>query len=125
MRKGEKYIREDLIPDCFGNVAGKENCQVLTDDVCLFKKCPFYKSKEQFRRDKERYGSVGLTSAESIGRRSKPVMLINTKKIYPSAEVVVEMLGVSLSSIRLVCNGVRSDVCGLKFCYVEGGLSNE
>ena len=119
--KKEERIRDHLIPDCFGNVAGKENCQVLTEDVCLFRKCPFYKSKEQFKRDKERYGSVGLASSEGIGRRSKPVELLNTKKVYPSAESAADLLGVSLSSVRLVCNGVRSDVCGLKFRYVEGG----
>lgn len=118
MRRNEEYIRDDLISDCFGNIAGKENCQVLTDDVCLFEKCPFYKSKEDFKRDKERYGSVGLASSESIGRRSKSVELINTKKVYPSAESAADLLGVSLSSVRLVCNGVKDDVCGLKFRYV-------
>ena len=119
MKRNEKYIREDLLPDCFGNVTGKENCQVLTEDVCLFKKCPFYKSKEQFRRDKERYGGVGASSAESIGWSKKAVVLMNTKKVYSSAEAAADMLGVSLSSVRLVASGVRSDVCGLKFRYVE------
>ena len=75
-------IRDYLIPDCFGNVAGKKDCQVLTENVCMFGICPFYKSREQFRRDKERYGSVGVSSAERIGRRSKRVELLNTKKVF-------------------------------------------
>ncbi len=117
--KKEERIRDCLIPDCFGNVAGKKECQVLTEDVCLFKKCPFYKSKEQFRRDKERYGNTGASVAKSIGRKQKAVVLLNTKKIFPSAESAAETLGVSLSSVRNVCNGLYDDVCGLKFRYVE------
>lgn len=80
--KKEERIRDYLIPDCFGNVAGKKECQVLTEDVCLFKKCPFYKSKEQFKRDKERYGNAGTVVAKSIGRKQKAVVLLNTKKIF-------------------------------------------
>ena len=60
-KKGQ--IRDKLIPDCFGNVAGKKHCCVLSEDVCLYRlSCPFYKTREQFEADKKKYESRASVS---------------------------------------------------------------
>lgn len=38
--------------DCFGYKMGK--CTVLTDLVCSQGKCSFYKTREQYNRDREK-----------------------------------------------------------------------
>ena len=40
--------RDKLISDCFGNVAGHKHCTVLLEDICLSRKCPFYKTRKEY-----------------------------------------------------------------------------
>lgn len=56
MSRDNEKVRDTLIEDCFGNVKGKKNCQVLVENVCLYGKCSFYKTKKQFEADRKKYG---------------------------------------------------------------------
>ena len=58
MSNSKKKVRDTLIADCFGNAKGKKRCQILTEDVCLYGDCPFYKTKKQFNADRKKYGIV-------------------------------------------------------------------
>lgn len=45
--------------DCFAKsrlLPGKEQCRILSDCDFGTKRCPFYKSYAQFRKDREIYG---------------------------------------------------------------------
>lgn len=56
MSRDKEKVRVELAHDCFGNVKGKKDCQILTENVCLYGKCSFYKTKEQFEADRKKYG---------------------------------------------------------------------
>lgn len=56
MSRDNEKVRVELAHDCFANVKGKKRCQILTEDMCLYGKCPFYKTKEQFEADRKKYG---------------------------------------------------------------------
>lgn len=43
--------------DCFG-YRNPERCGVLSEMVCKNKNCSFYKSKEQFIKDRVIYGNI-------------------------------------------------------------------
>lgn len=44
---------QSLKPDCFGYRLGR--CMILTEMVCLERNCPFYKTVEQDKDDREKY----------------------------------------------------------------------
>ena len=48
--------------DCFGYKAGR--CTVLTELFCTKENCAFYKTKEQYDKDREK-------AEKNIGRQSK------------------------------------------------------
>lgn len=50
---------------------------------------------------------------------AKPVMCLETGKIYPSARHAAKELGLHYSKISLVCNGIRTTTGGLHFVFVK------
>jgi len=56
-------------------------------------------------------------------RKSRPVICTTSGKIYPSGKVAEIELGLRKGDIWRACNGVCGDIGGLKFSYVDGGVS--
>lgn len=115
----QEKIRDKLIPDCFGNVAGRVHCQVLNEDVCLYReKCPFYKTREQFEADR-RKSSIRSMSAALTGRKSgRKIRCIETGRIYYSIRQAADEFRVCESAIRQVLSGSRPHCGGKRFEYV-------
>ena len=55
--------------DCFG-YKNSSYCGALTEMVCTKRKCTFHKTKEQFIKDREKYGS-GETYSEVYKRKHR------------------------------------------------------
>lgn len=114
--KKEK-VRDKLIEDCFGNVAGRLHCHILTEDMCLYGKCPFYKTRAQFDADRVKYGgSAGVGAGKHYLRRR--VRCVDTGKIYPSVTAAIADTGISESAIYNVLNGKQKATHGMRFEYL-------
>lgn len=111
----EEKIREALIEDCFGNVAGRKHCHVLTEDVCLYGKCPFYKTRAQFEADRKKCD--GGSSVRGQGM-SRSVRCVETGRIYPSIRAAAREIGISEYGISLVLRGKQKTTYGMRFEYV-------
>ena len=116
----EERIRDTLMPDCFGNVAGKKNCCVLVEDVCLYQeKCPFYKTRKQFEADKKKYEERATSLSSLSGRKSgKMIRCVDTGRLSCSVQQASVGLGITESAIRQVLNGKRELACGFRFEYI-------
>lgn len=55
-------------------------------------------------------------------RKTKPVINLDTKKIYPSIKDASEELLLQKSKITLVCQGKRKQTGGFRWAYYEGPL---
>lgn len=62
------------------------------------------------------YGTINQRIAES---RSKPVICLETGKIYPSLKEVQRQLGFSQGNISNVCNGKQQTAYGFHWKYVS------
>lgn len=114
----DEKIRDKLVPDCFGNVAGRVRCQVLNEDVCLYRdKCPFYKTREQFEADRKKYENVPVSNGPGTGY-VRPVRCIELRKVYPSVRAASMDIGISPCSITAVLNGTQDSTRGMRFEYV-------
>lgn len=114
--KKEK-VRDSLIEDCFGVVAGKKHCHILTEDVCIYGDCPFYKTREQFDADRKKYDRVCSSRCvrESISRK---IRCIDTGKIYVSISAAARELGISEGALSLTLKGKQKSTYGMRFEYV-------
>lgn len=116
----DEKVRDKLIPDCFGNVAGRVHCQVLTEDVCLYReKCPFYKTREQFEADR-RKGDIRMSMSTVLPERKsgRKIRCVDTGRIYYSIRQAADEFRVSESAIRQMLSGRRPHCCGKVFEYV-------
>jgi len=52
-----------LQKDCFAYRVGR--CSIMTETICRFGTCSFYKTKEQDRKDRLRYGDTGKKSTST------------------------------------------------------------
>ena len=116
--KKKERVRDSLIKDCFGNVGGRLHCQVLTEDMCLYGKCPFYKTKEQFEFERRKY-SGSLESAQKVLTHGlcKKVRCITNGKIYMSVSEAAWDNGISVHALSRVLNGKQKTVSGFRFEY--------
>lgn len=55
-------------------------------------------------------------------RKTRPVINLDTKKVYPSIKDASEELGLQKSKITLVCRGQRKTTGGYRWAYYEGPL---
>lgn len=72
---------------------------------------------------KNRIARLGKTNSDFhkqmiSEKKSKPIMCLETGKIYPSARVAAKELNLSYSKISLVCNGKRTTTGGLHFRFI-------
>ena len=112
-------IRDKLISDCFGNVAGRVHCQVLNEDVCLYReKCPFYKTREQFEADRKKSGIRSMSAASTRHNSGRKIRHVETGRIYYSIRQAADEFGVHESGIRRVLSGERPHCGGNRFEYV-------
>lgn len=51
----------EIKTDCFGYNKIKKGCTILTETVCKNKACSFYKTKDQAKKDEEKYPRVKKT----------------------------------------------------------------
>ena len=49
----------EIKKDCFGYDRICKKCRVLTETLCAHKECTFYKTKEQFDKDRKKYPMGG------------------------------------------------------------------
>lgn len=112
--KNEK-VRDKLIEDCFGNVAGRKHCHVLIEDVCLYGKCPFYKTRAQFEKDRNVHNSSKTARGQGT---SRSVRCLETGRIYPSIRSAARELGISEYGISLVLRGKKKTTHGMRFEYI-------
>lgn len=120
MGEEKEQIRDRLIENCFGNVAGRNHCCVLVEDVCLYQdKCPFYKTRAQYEADKKKAESRASVSCALSERKSgKKIRHIETGRIYYSIRQAADEFGVHESGIRRVLSGSRPHCGGNRFEYV-------
>ena len=52
--------------DCFGYKAGK--CTVLSEMVCVKKECSFYKTKDQYNSDREKYDQIAAARLNLLNK---------------------------------------------------------
>ena len=52
----------EIKKDCFGYDLIGVRCKVMTELICRHKECTFYKTKEQFNADREKYPYGGKES---------------------------------------------------------------
>lgn len=124
MDEKKAKVRDSLIEDCFGNVAGRKHCHVLIEDVCLYGACPFYKTRAQFEEDRKmhdgsnkviRVPAAGITRGQGTCRS---VRCLETGRIYPSIRAAARELGISEYVISLVLRGKQKTTHGMRFEYV-------
>lgn len=116
MADKKEKVRDKLIADCFGNVAGGKHCHILTEDMCLYGKCPFYKTREQFEEDRRKYsGRSGMSARAVFGKK---VMCVENKKVYLTIRSAAEDLGISASAVSMVLRGKQKSTHGLTFRYL-------
>lgn len=104
--------------DCFGYVAGKKDCQVLTENICVKREeCPFFKTREDFQR--------GLKGLPPIGekvhatRRGKAVRCLETGEEFISARAAAEAFSLLPAAVASLCRGEKTYSCAFHFVYVE------
>lgn len=119
MSENKEKVRDKLIGDCFGNVSGRLHCHILTEDVCLFGKCPFYKTREQFEFERRKYsGSSGCVERVLTHGHCKRVRCITSGKIYMSVSEASWDTGVPIHTVSRVLNGKQKTASGFRFEYV-------
>lgn len=116
MEDKKEKARDKLIADCFGNVAGGKHCHILTEDMCLYGKCPFYKTRAQFDADRERYSKMSSANMRAVF--GKKVMCVENKKVYLTIRSAAEDLGISASAVSMVLRGKQKSTHGLTFRYL-------
>ncbi len=115
MDEKKEKVRDRLIEDCFGNVAGRMHCHILTEDVCLYGKCSFYKTRAQYESDRKKYENASNISCVHNGRQ---VRCVERGKVYPSVRAASRELGISESAISMVLRGKQKTTYGMRFQYV-------
>lgn len=121
----KKKVRDSLIYDCFGNVAGLKHCCVLVEDVCLYGECPFYKTRAQFEKDRKKYeGSRKAVRVPVTGKTRgrgtcRSVRCPESGRVYPSIRAAAMELGISESIISMVLRGKQKATRGMRFEYVQ------
>jgi len=58
-----RFYTMTLQKDCFAYRVGR--CSIMTETICRFGTCSFYKTKEQDRKDRLRYGDTGKKSTST------------------------------------------------------------
>jgi len=119
-KSAKKQVRDKLIEDCFGNVAGKEHCCVLSEDVCLYRECSFYKTPWQYDADRRKYEGSTFACGVPVSHRARAVRCVELGRVYPSVIEAAKDVGVTTPSIHAVLSGRRESVRGLRFEYAEG-----
>lgn len=110
-------VRDNLIADCFGAIPGRKDCCVLVENVCMNQKvCPFYKTKEQYKADRERCDGISSSPRPVTGKRVK---CKETGKVYVSAAQVAREYGVSLATIYKAVQRGAKTAGGLTFYYID------
>ena len=115
MDEKREKIRDKLIEDCFGNVAGRLHCHVLTEDMCLYGECPFYKTRAQFEAGRKAHDSS--SSARGLGNR-RSIRCVENGRIYPSIRAAARELEISEYVISLVLRGKQRTTHGMRFEYL-------
>ena len=109
--------RKQIRKDCFGCAPGKKDCQVLTENICLTRECPFFKTREEFYR--------GLHKAEAKqegvkpGRKGRAVRCLESGACFPSVAAAAVAFGTHPNYIAAVCRGEKDSYAGLRFAYIE------
>ena len=118
MADKKEKVRDKLIADCFGNVAGGKHCYILTEDMCLYGKCSFYKTREQFEADRKKYSSRGRAPISSMASSAKRIQCVNNGAVFPSIRSAARELSISEACISLVLKGRQKSTHGLTFRYL-------
>ena len=110
-------MNREIRKDCFGYIAGKKDCQVLTENICATRKCPFFKTREDYQR-----GLKGLPPKKEVvhsGRRGKAVKCVETGEVFVSASAAAEAFSVPKNTVSSICRGETQYQCAFSFVYVE------
>ena len=95
----------DIKTDCFAYMGSRrrEGCGVMKELICSKRSCSFYKTREQYEKDREKYGGVPSGSgvppepkAKCMGRR---VRCIDTGEVFPTVRSAAQAKGMHPNSV--------------------------